>query len=252
MPRPAKRRPRDPACMMPLERRVMLTSAFIDPPAPPQVFLNTTYTPGTGMTINVAAGGKRADRDQLRATRRYDRSCGRATFTGNFTLPNKTTGTGWITIRSSAADSDLPPQGTRITPAHSSLMPKLVSSSSAYALSTTNGAHHYRFIGVEFTIASSVTSNTGIVVLGSGAETLTSQFPHDLIFDRCYIHGNATGNIQNGMRLNSASTAVIDSYFDQCQARRWPGASSRTASAGTTGRGRTSSSTTPSAARASR
>src|SRR4051812_27129618 len=108
MPRFAKRRPRDPACMMPLERRVLLTSAFIDPPAPPQVFLNTTYTLGTGATINVPAGGN--VQTAINSAQLGDTIvlASGATFTGNFTLPNKTTGTGWITIRSSAADSDLP------------------------------------------------------------------------------------------------------------------------------------------------
>jgi len=214
-PRPRRRLH---ACMLPLEPRTLLASAFIDPPAPPQVFLDTTYTPGSGQTRNVAAGGDL--QATLNAAQLGDTIvlAAGATFSGNYTLPNKTTGSGWITIRSSAPDSDLPAQGTRITPALSSVMPKIVSPSSAYAISTTNSAHHYRFIGVEFTVAASVTSNTGIVVLGSGVETSAAQFPHDLIFDRCYIHGNATGNIQNGMRLNSASTAVIDSYFDQCQA----------------------------------
>jgi hypothetical protein len=204
-------------CMLPLERRMLLASAFIDPPAPPQVFLDTTYVPGTGQTRNVAAGGDL--QGTINAAQLGDTIvlAAGATFSGNFTLPNKTTGSGWITIRSGAADTDLPAPGTRITPAHASLMPKIVSSNANAAIATANNAHHYRFIGVEFTIAASVTSNTGIVVLGSGTQT-TAQTPNNLTFDRCYIHGNPTANVQNGMRLNSASTAVIDSYFDQCQA----------------------------------
>ena len=212
------RRNRSTVCMQPLEQRVMLASAFIDPPALPTTYLNTTYVPGSGTTWTVNAGGNfqtALNNAQLGDTIVVQAG---ATFTGNFTLPNKTTGSGWITVRSSASDSDLPVAGKRITPAHSSLMPKIVSANSAYALSTTNGAHHYRFIGIEFTIGAGVTSNTGIVVLGSGAETTAAQIPNNLIFDRCYIHGNATANVQNGMRLNSASTSVIDSYFDQSQA----------------------------------
>src|SRR4051812_35626645 len=200
-----------------LERRVLLASSFIDAPAPPATFIDTTYTQGTGATTIVNSGGSLqttinnanlGDTIVLQAG---------ATFGGMITLANKTTGSGWITIRSSAPDSELPAAGTRVTPADAPLMPKIISSNANAALGTTNSAHHYRFIGVEFGVASSVTQNTGVVTLGSGAETLTSEFPHDLIFDRCYIHGNANGDIQNGMRLNSASTAVIDSYFDQCQ-----------------------------------
>jgi hypothetical protein len=206
------------AAMQPLERRVMLASAFIDPPALPTVFLNTTYTPGTGATIIVPAGGNL--QSAINSAQLGDTIvlAAGATFSDNYELPNKTTGSGWITIRTSTPDSALPAPGTRVTPAHAPLMAKISSPNSAYAISTTNSAHHYRFIGIEFTIGASVASNTGIVVLGSGSESNTSLIPNNLIFDRCYIHGNATGNIQNGMRLNSASTAVIDSYFDQCQA----------------------------------
>ncbi|HMI92749.1 MAG TPA: hypothetical protein VK509_15340, partial [Polyangiales bacterium] len=46
-----------------------------------------------------------------------------ATFDGPFTLPRKR-GSGWIVVRSSAADR-LPKAGTRVTPAHAQLMPKL-------------------------------------------------------------------------------------------------------------------------------
>src|SRR5688500_610571 len=112
--------------MLPLERRVMLASAFIDPPALPQVLLDTTYVPGTGQIRTVAAGGnlQQAITDaNLGDTIVLEAG---ATFNGNFTLPNKTTGSGWITIRTSAPDSDLPPAGTRITPAHSPVMAKLV------------------------------------------------------------------------------------------------------------------------------
>ena len=47
------------------------------------------------------------------------------TYSGQFTLPNKTTGTGWITIQSSALAS-LPTDGTRVGPANAANMPKLV------------------------------------------------------------------------------------------------------------------------------
>ena len=40
--------------------------------------------------------------------------------------------------------------------------------------------------------------------------------PHDLIIDRCYIHGNDTGDVQRGVMLNCARAAVIDSYISNC------------------------------------
>ncbi|HYP00547.1 MAG TPA: hypothetical protein VER76_10195, partial [Pyrinomonadaceae bacterium] len=49
-----------------------------------------------------------------------------ALYMGPFTLPYKT-GANWITIRTSTPDSLLPAPGTRITPAHAHLLPKLLS-----------------------------------------------------------------------------------------------------------------------------
>src|SRR5215510_6059045 len=92
-------------------------------PEPPRVFLDTTC---------VAPAGK--------------------TITGNFRLPNKN-GSDWIVIRSSAADADLSPAGTRVTPAKSAFMPKLISRNSDPVVYTDEGAHHYRFIGVEIGVA---------------------------------------------------------------------------------------------------
>src|SRR5262249_24344362 len=43
-----------------------------------------------------------------------------------------------------------------------------------------------------------------------------AQSPHDLIIDRCYIHGNDAGNVSRGVMLNCARAAVIDSYISNC------------------------------------
>jgi len=45
-----------------------------------------------------------------------------------------------------------------------------------------------------------------------------AQLPHDLILDRTYIHGNATVNLSRCVALNSAASAVIDSYLSECHA----------------------------------
>ena len=194
-----------------------LNAPIADAPELPRVYLDTTYAPATsGTTWNVSAGqnlqnvinsAQRGDTILLEAG---------ATFTGNFTLPSKS-GSGWLTIRTATPDAAFPAPGTRITPVNVNLMPRLVSPNSAPALATQNGANHYRVMGIEFTIAAGVPENFGIVSLGSGSQNV-SQTPNNLIFDRVYIHGTHEAQIQNGMRLNSASTAVIDSWFDQCQA----------------------------------
>jgi len=186
-------------------------------PAPPLVFLNTTLVLPTGKTIVVAAGGDfQAALNTAQLGDVITLEAG-ATFTGPFILPNKTTGTGWIIVRSSTADANLPLPGTRIKPTYTGVMPKIVSASSEPALKTSPGAHHFRFIGIEFTVVNNPSINYGIVLLGDGssAQTLLSQVPHDLIIDRCYIHGTPTLNVSRGIELDSASTAIIDSYISE-------------------------------------
>jgi hypothetical protein len=139
-----------------------------------------------------------------------------ATFTGNFVLRAKSaSATQYITIRSSAADSSLPPRGVRIDPAHASQLPKLRSPNSSPALATAPYAHHYRIELLEFL------ANPGgagdIVTLGSGSsdQNTLSVVPHDLILDRVYIHGGVSAGQKRGIALNSAATTIQNSYISE-------------------------------------
>ncbi len=137
-----------------------------------------------------------------------------ATLVGNFILPAKSTNgsNDWITIRSSASDETLPPDA-RVTPAHSAFMPKLVSPDAQPALRTSPRAHHYRLIGIEFTIAPEVMLNYGIVRLGDGDEKERELLPSNIVIDRCYIHGHPLADVSRALALNSASTDIINSYL---------------------------------------
>jgi hypothetical protein len=187
-------------------------------PELPRVFLDTTYVPPTGQTITVGAGGNLQAAINAAAPGDVITLQAGATFTGNYVLPYKS-GSGWITIRSSAPDSSLPPLGIRVTPAYANQLPKLISPNSSPALSTAPRAHHYRLIGIEFGLTASL--NYCLVQLGSSSETSVDQLSNNLILDRCYVHGNDTGQVQNGIRLNSASTAIIDSYISNLHAVDW-------------------------------
>ncbi|HEX5080641.1 MAG TPA: hypothetical protein VFY40_01250 [Blastocatellia bacterium] len=182
-------------------------------PEPPRVFLDTTYVAPAGKTINVAAGDNVQAAINKALPGDVIKLQAGATFTGNFRLPNKS-GSDWIVIRSSAADEDLPPPGTRITPAKSAIMPKLISPNSTPVVNTDEGAHHYRFIGVEFGVAEG--KNIYNMVAFGADQTSLAQSPHDLIIDRCYIHGNDTGDVSRGVLLNCARAAVIDSHISNC------------------------------------
>ncbi len=181
-------------------------------PALPRVYLDTTYVAPTGKRITVNAGGnlqkalndaQPGDEIVLQAG---------ATFTGNFVLPTKTSGAGWITVRGSGMDS-LPRPGNRVHPSDAAHMPKIVTSGSASALATQPGAHHYRIMGVEIAVAPKVTLNYSTVYLGDG--NTPEQLPTDIVFDRVYIHGGVLCHCKQGIIMNSRRTAIIDSYISE-------------------------------------
>jgi len=181
------------------------------PAALPQAYVDTTYPSPTGRTTTVKTGGdfqaalnaaQPGDVIQLEAG---------SIFTGNFTLPKKT-GAGWIIVRTSAPDSSLPAPGARVTPAHSSLMPKVVSPNGNPAVTAAPGSHHYRLVGIEFTITPQVKGIYSIVAFGGDQKSLEDT-PHHLILDRSYVHGLPAINSFRGVLLNSASSAVIDSHI---------------------------------------
>ena len=195
---------------------VPLTRSLVTAAEPelPRVFLDTTYPQPTGRTIAVAAAGDfQAAINQALPGDVITLQAG-ATYAGNFTLPAKT-GTQWIIIRTSAPDSSLPPPGTRLTPIHRNVLPKIVTLNSQPALEALDGAHHYRLVGLEITQATSAPLTYNLVALGD-SQTSLAQVPHDLVLDRLYIHGNLSIDLRRGIMLNSASTAIIDSYISDC------------------------------------
>ena len=134
-----------------------------------------------------------------------------ATFRGPIVLPYKA-GTGdYITIRTSDLGS-ISNEGERIKPSqHARAMPKIIAPPNNAALTTKSGAHHYKFVGVEF-----VTTNTGyvhnVIDLGASDYKLLSEFPTHLVFDRCYVHSSGLNRARRGFALNSAETSVLNSH----------------------------------------
>jgi hypothetical protein len=142
-----------------------------------------------------------------------------ATFVGNFVLPFKRSATGaYVTIRSSAADSTLPPAGTRMTPAYASRLPKLRSPNGNPALATAPGAHHYAIRFVEFLANASYAGN--IIELGNGTATQSNLdiVPSNLVFDRVYVHGDPVRGQLRAFALNSGSTQILNSYIADIKA----------------------------------
>jgi hypothetical protein len=183
-------------------------------PTLPQNSVDTSYPAQTGTTISVPAGGDfqgALDRAQLGDTITLQAG---ATYSGSFTLGAKN-GNGWIVVRTSSPDSSLPAQGRRITPSYASVLPKIVANDTIPALQTAAGAHHYRFVGVEITTAANLSMSYGLVYFGTDYQS-SSGVPSYLILDRVYIHGQPNNNMRRGVAMNSAWTAVIDSYISEC------------------------------------
>ena len=84
------------------------------------------------------------------------------------------------------------------------------------ALQTAEGAHHWRIVLIEFP------ANAGgagdIVALGSGNQSSLASVPHDLVVDRCYVHGDPAIGQKRGIALNSASTTIMGSYISDIKA----------------------------------
>jgi hypothetical protein len=130
-----------------------------------------------------------------------------ASYTGNYKLPVKS-GTSYITIRTYGTTASC----DRVTPAEAASLAKIVARGSAPAFTTATGAHHFRLVNLEIKPQTGI-YNAGLVQLGSGLETQTSQLPHDLILDRIYLHGDPTVGAKRGVVLNSGTTTIQNSYI---------------------------------------
>ena len=185
-------------------------------PELPRIFIQTPYESPTGgqlFSVTTSADFQSAlnnaslgDIIELQAG---------ITFRGPFTLPNKTSGTGWIYIRSSAYSS-LPEPCIRVSPTDAFNMPVIVvAAGSGATINTASNANHYRFVGIEFKpVSNNFVYN--IIYIGNGEKT-ESTLPNNIVFDRCYIHGDPTAGSRRGILMNGNYISVIDSYISDCK-----------------------------------
>ncbi|MCL5289261.1 MAG: IPT/TIG domain-containing protein [Acidobacteria bacterium] len=182
--------------------------AYVDTTMPVQAgtVRNVTSCSQLQSTINAAALG---DTIVITST---------LTCPGQFTLPEKTTGSGWIIIRSSAM-AVLPPEGTRIDPMlHAPFMPKILGNFvNGRAIVTNQRAHHYRLIGLELSMTTGTAAQApvlGLDPIPSGAPTV-ADMPHHIVVDRCYIHGQPTITQRRGIQIGGNHIGIIDSYISE-------------------------------------
>ena len=133
-----------------------------------------------------------------------------ASFVGHFYLPANA-GNQWITIQSSAMNS-LPASGTRVAVSQASLMPKIITPDNVPAMTMTTGANYYRFQGIEFTVAPGDYGND-VIDVGNAGETSVAALPHDIDFDRDYIHGDPVAGTKRGIGMNGVNVTVENCYM---------------------------------------
>lgn len=183
----------------------------------PRVYLDTQMPRVAGRTITVNAGDNlQAALDAAQPGDEVVLQAG-ATFTGNFVLPAKP-GIGpnqWIIVRTSG---QLPAEGKRVTPADAPQMPKILTNIARSAITAAMGAQGWRLVGLEISGTSTLDGTNTLVRFGSGDtdENTLDKVPSRLVLDRSYVHASPTLDVRRCVGLNSASTAVIDSYFADC------------------------------------
>lgn len=185
-------------------------------------------TPSPGKAIPVHAGDNlQAAIDSSTCGDRIELQPG-ATFSGVFRFPLKPCDDAhWITLRTSAPDSSLPPEGTRLKPCfagvsslpgrpdfHCSATPNVLAKlefskkNGVGPIIFLDGANHYRFIGLEVTRSADTELDSALAIMNEGAQG------NHIIFDRVWMHGTPTGETTRAIAmLGMSQVAVVDSFF---------------------------------------
>ena len=203
------------------------TGSFDGPAELPRVFMQTSLanTPAPGSTISVPSGGNlQAALNSANCGDTVALQAG-ATFSGRFTLPAKSCDDlHWIIIRTSAPDTSLPPEGSRISPCYAGVAslpgrPSFHCSTVKNVLARiiypqvgsgpfllASGASHYRLLGLELTR----TPGTGLV----GPLVFPQGASDHLVLDRCWLHGTPQDDTSSGFRFTGMThAAVVDSFL---------------------------------------
>ena len=186
----------------------------------PQIYIHTALadTPASGQVWEAKSSSDLQDRINRAQCGDVIKLQAGVTFAGEFRLPVKSCDDQhWIILRTSASDSQLPPEGARLTPCYAGVAslpgrPAFPCASASNVLAKIEGlppfdshgqaVDHYRFLGLEITHPNAPQA-PALLGLGVGS--------NHIVVDRCWIHGNATDGTQRGMALNGSYLAVVDS-----------------------------------------
>ncbi len=75
-------------------------------------------------------------------------------------------------------------------------------------------ARGWRFTGIEITANNVRTAiNYNMIALGFGSNPVVTDIPRDIVFDRCYIHGDGVTNYIRGISGNANNLTISNSYI---------------------------------------
>src|SRR5271157_4089596 len=203
-------------------------------PTPPQVYIDTTWSPPTQGTVWHAhsssdltaalAGFSPGDTIILDAG---------VVYSGNFIIPYKSNPDNLWTYIETSNLSSLPGPGSRVGPGDAQNMPKIVTPNQTPALilcSTVNsycsasGTNYIRLVGIE--VYSNSDAGGGgckyqlcnnwswyLIQAMSSDDGTTPPLANNITIDRCYIHGSPTQDVYHGIGAQATYFAVIDSYI---------------------------------------
>jgi hypothetical protein len=181
-------------------------------PELPRASVNVAMPSVTGRSIWVGAGGDL--QGALNAAQLGDEVVlqAGATFVGNYTLPTKSSGSGWIVVRTSGS---LPPSGTRVTPSMSGQLAKIVTPKDNAVIRAEDGTAGWRLVGLEVAAIDGLRETYTLVSFGDGDEGSLAQVPRRLVLDRSYVHGSDQLDVRRGVGLQCAECAVVDSWISE-------------------------------------
>lgn len=140
-------------------------------------------------------------------------------YVGNFMLRGRPD-TGWVVVRTGLRAGEGPAAGERARPSASAPFAKIIARSTdlaGSALRAGPGARRWYFALVEITTDSAVpTGPTALIALGGGDARDQARVASELVLDRVYAHGWPTQTLRRCVALNSAATAIVDSWLDEC------------------------------------
>ena len=148
-----------------------------------------------------------------------------AAYVGNFTLPNKGSSSAWIVIRTDLPDATIGMPGTRMTPSRAAAanLAKIQTPNYMSVILTNIGASHYRFMGVEIGATSTAANINALIRFGesNGAlQNTVASIANNMIIDRTWLHGAPTLDLKRCLMMNSATTAVVDSWLGDCHSNQ--------------------------------